>query len=70
MIVSIAMQFLYAWSLWIGRGFGDEGCNRGWALGIAIISFWVMDCSNNVLQTPLRVRVWPAAAPRLRMGPS
>lgn len=56
MVVALAVQFLYAWSLWIGRGFGDHDCNRGFALWTAIAAFWIMDCSLNVLQTPLRVR--------------
>lgn len=56
LLVAVAAQFVYAWSLWAGQALGDRGCDRGIALLLATVSFWVMDCANNVLQLPARVR--------------
>lgn len=64
LLVAVAAQFVYAWSLWAGQALGDRGCDRDIALLLATVSFWVMDCANNVLQLPARVRAREQAPSR------
>lgn len=54
--LTVVAQSLYAWSFVIGDQGGDRECSRPIALALALLAFWIMDCSINVIQTPLRVR--------------
>lgn len=56
LIATVVAQQLYAWSLPLGHAIADHGCHRPLALTISIVSFWLMDMSINVIQTPIRVR--------------
>eukprot|EP00735_Rhodelphis_limneticus_P006913 TRINITY_DN19383_c0_g1::TRINITY_DN19383_c0_g1_i1::g.7801::m.7801 TRINITY_DN19383_c0_g1::TRINITY_DN19383_c0_g1_i1::g.7801 ORF type:complete len:521 (-),score=18.86,sp/O80605/SUC3_ARATH/29.47/1e-38,MFS_1/PF07690.11/3e-07,MFS_1/PF07690.11/8.9,MFS_1/PF07690.11/1e-10,MFS_2/PF13347.1/5.7e-07,MFS_2/PF13347.1/0.071,MFS_2/PF13347.1/1.1e+02,VIT1/PF01988.14/2.9e+02,VIT1/PF01988.14/0.52 TRINITY_DN19383_c0_g1_i1:5-1486(-) len=62
--LALAMsQLCYAWAKSIGEMFGDHDCDRKAAVVLAIISFSVLCCSNNLLQTPLRAMLAEECGP-------
>lgn len=62
MIFTVASQLIFAWSTQIGELFGDVPHHRPAAIAVAIVAVWLLGCSINVIQTPLRAMVADTAA--------
>lgn len=64
-LVCAASLITFSWSDWIGRALGDDPMSKNHPIGIlvAVISFFVLDVSINLIQGPIRVLLVDLAPP-------